>query len=105
MDLSQESELKQKACEAANKLKKKSGADFCSFGEWVSAVVLDTFANGGPSLTGPDDAGKYKVSVEFEVSRSSGGEPTPCAEAYSLTSYAATDCVDVTINGRTVTIC
>ncbi|MFO7587302.1 MAG: hypothetical protein R6X22_04435 [Gemmatimonadota bacterium] len=105
MDPSQESELKREACEKANKLKKMSAADFGSFGEWVTAVVLDTFANSGPSVTGPDDAGKYKVSVEFEVSRSSGGEPTPCAEAYSLMSYAAADCVEVTIRGRTVLVC
>lgn len=104
MDLSQES-LKQKACETANKLQKKSGADFCSFGEWVTSVVLDTFANSGPSVTGPDAAGKYKVSVEFEVSESSGSDPTPCGETYSLMSLAATDCVDVTIRGKTVTIC
>ena len=94
--------LKEKACRKAHELAKEKGADYCSFGEWVVALVLEKFANGESS----------PITLQFEVGGvAETGKPLPCDEEYGLRLFAlqqeAADdqCIEVRIRGKTVTIC
>ena len=100
--------LKEKACRKAHELAKDKGADFCSFGEWVTSLVLNEFAGSDATV---DDL-PFKVTLEFEVSGVAGpGEPSPCEEKLGLRLYslqqdaAAGECIEITIRGKSVTIC
>lgn len=97
--------IRKDACEKANKLKEKSSADFCSFGEWVTSVVLDAFADGSNVTDSQDVAGAFDVQVTFQVRKAASQPSSDCSEAFALAADLATDCIDVIIKGRTVTIC
>ncbi|MEJ2484061.1 MAG: hypothetical protein P8049_13365, partial [Gemmatimonadota bacterium] len=77
------------------------GADYCSFGEWVTALVLEEFARTGES----------PVRLEFEVAGvEETGKPLPCDEELDLQLYALQkeadgDCLVVTIRGKSFEIC
>ena len=99
--------LKEKACRKAHELAKDKGADYCSFGEWVTSLVLDEFATKAPA-----GAVKHVVTLEFEVSGVAGPSmPSPCDEKLGLMLYslqqdaAAGECIEITIRGKSVTIC
>ena len=99
--------LKEKACRKAHELAKDKGADYCSFGEWVTSLVLDEFATSAPA-----GAEKHVVRLEFEVAGVAGPEgPRPCEEKLGLRLYslqqdaAAGECIEITIRGKSVTIC
>jgi hypothetical protein len=107
MDSSINDKLKEKACKKAYELAKDTGADFCSFGEWVTSLVLDEFAREAPA-----GADKHTVTLQFEVSGVAGpGEPVPCDESLELRLYslqqdaAGGECIEITIRGKSVTIC
>jgi hypothetical protein len=105
MAISPDDGIRKDACEKANKLKEKSAADFCSFGEWVSSVVLDEFANGENVTESQDVPGAYDVRVTFQVGKAASEPSTDCTELFALRTALATDCIDVIIKGRKVTIC
>jgi len=100
--------LKDKACRKAHELAKDKGADYCSFGEWVTALVLDEFASSDATV---DDL-PFKVTLQFEVSGVAGPQgPRPCDETLGLKLYslqqdaAGGECIEITIRGKSVTIC
>jgi len=107
MDSAINDKLKEKACRKAHELAKDKGADYCSFGEWVTALVLDQFAT--DAVAGAE---KHVVTLEFEVSGVAGPDgPSPCDEELGLRLYslqqdaAAGECIEITIRGKKVTIC
>ncbi len=107
MDSTINDKLKEKACKKAHELAKDKGADYCSFGEWVTSLVLEEFATNAPA-----GADKHVVTLEFQVSGVAGSvEPSPCEEELGLRLYAleqdaaAGECIEITIRGKSVTIC
>ena len=94
--------LKEKACREAHELANEKEAEYCSFGKWETALVLEKCANGESS----------PITLEFEVAGVEvTGKPLPCDEEYGIQLFAlqqkAADdhCIDVRIRGKSVTIC
>ncbi len=97
--------IQKDACEKANKLKRKSSADFCSFGEWVGSVVLDALAKGENVTKSQEVPGAYDVQVTFQVAKAAPEPANDCVELLALSLALPSDCLEIKIKGRKVTIC